>query len=66
MTRHDVCMVKDFFTNGEPLRQVNATNLAMIPKMHNPIRATDLRTIACCSTIQTCLTKLICERMKLC
>ena len=35
-------VVRDFFTTGRLLRQVNATVLALIPKVHNPTRVLTL------------------------
>ena len=58
-------VVRNFFTTGRLLRQVNATVLTLIPKVHNPTRISDFRPIACCNVLYKVITKIIVERMSL-
>ncbi|KAJ8434588.1 LOW QUALITY PROTEIN: hypothetical protein Cgig2_014539 [Carnegiea gigantea] len=56
---------KDFFIHDKLLGQVNATTLAMVPKVFNPMKPSDLRLIACFDSIYKCITKVLSERMEL-
>ncbi|GKE12309.1 hypothetical protein Tco_1415860 [Tanacetum coccineum] len=49
---HDVCMaVHDFFVNGQLLKEVNHTFLALIPKVTTSLKVNDYRPISCCNVL---------------
>ncbi|KAL0444890.1 UNVERIFIED_CONTAM: hypothetical protein Slati_2211700 [Sesamum latifolium] len=56
--------VQDFFITGKLLKQVNATLLALIPKVAAPQGVTDFRSIACCNVVYKIITKVIVQRMQ--
>ncbi|XP_074289130.1 uncharacterized protein LOC141614270 [Silene latifolia] len=58
-----IAAVKDFFTSEKLLRELNTTNLTLIPKMTNPTSVLDFRAIACCNTVYKCLSKVLCQRL---
>ena len=43
---------------------MNATILAMVPKLECPQTVADLRPIAYCNTIYKCITKVIYDKLK--
>ncbi|XP_074315444.1 uncharacterized protein LOC141651642 [Silene latifolia] len=62
--KEDVCnAVKDFFQHGKLLKQINSTNLVLIPKVDNPISVKEFRPLACFNTIYKVISKLLCARM---
>ncbi|GJW62043.1 putative RNA-directed DNA polymerase [Tanacetum coccineum] len=61
----DVCKaIKEFFTNGILLKELNHTIIALIPKVNSPVRINDYRPISCCNTLYKCISKILANRMK--
>nr|GEX66682.1 hypothetical protein [Tanacetum cinerariifolium] len=56
--------VKEFFTNGRLLKELNHTIIALIPKVNSPARVTDYRPISCCNVLFKCISKIIANRLK--
>ncbi|GJR74233.1 RNA-directed DNA polymerase, eukaryota, reverse transcriptase zinc-binding domain protein [Tanacetum coccineum] len=61
----DVCLaVKEFFRKGKLLGEVNATLIALIPKIPTPNKVSEFRPIACCNVIYKCISKILTNRIK--
>ncbi|GKA00235.1 aspartic peptidase [Tanacetum coccineum] len=61
----DVCKaIKEFFTNGILLKELNHTIIALIPKVASPVRINDYRPISCCNVLFKCISKIISNRLK--
>ncbi|GJX61978.1 RNA-directed DNA polymerase, eukaryota, reverse transcriptase zinc-binding domain protein [Tanacetum coccineum] len=61
----DVCKaIKEFFTSGKLLKEVNSTLIALIPKSHQPKIATEFRPIAYCNVVYRCIGKILTNRIK--
>lgn len=56
--------VTEFFTSGSLLKQLNATNLILIPKIPNASKTSDFRSISCLNTIYKVIAKLLADRLK--
>ncbi|GJZ49360.1 protein LAZ1 [Tanacetum coccineum] len=55
--------VRDFFTNGQILKEINHTFIALIPKVSTPLRINDYRPISCCNVIYKCISKILTNRI---
>nr|GEZ39445.1 hypothetical protein [Tanacetum cinerariifolium] len=58
--------VKEFFTNGVLLKELNHTIIALIPKVNSPMSINDYRPISCCNVLLKCISSIIANRMKDC
>ena len=61
----DVCRaIKEFFSSGKLLGELNNTIISLVPKNKNPIVVTDYRPIACCGVVYKGISKVITNRIK--
>ena len=62
----DICKdVLNFFQTGKLLKQINATNLCLIPKVDQHNDVTQFWSIACCNVLFKIISKMLCSRFKL-
>lgn len=55
--------VKNFFTSGRLLRELNNTIIVLVPKVPNASSVNDYRPIICYNTIYKCITKVSANRV---
>lgn len=60
-----VTAVREFFTSGRLLKQINATVISLIPKVKGAERLSDFRPISLCNTIYKIISKILISRLKL-
>jgi len=56
-------VVKDFFSSGRLLREVNNTILTLVPKISNACGVSDFWPIAYCNTIYKIITKILANHL---
>nr|GEZ76095.1 hypothetical protein [Tanacetum cinerariifolium] len=56
--------IKERFTNGVLLKELNHTILALITKVTSPMKINDYRPISCCNIMYKCISRVISNRMK--
>ncbi|XP_071689058.1 uncharacterized protein [Rutidosis leptorrhynchoides] len=61
----EICSaVKEFFYTGKLLGELNATLIALIPKIDTPNKVSDFRPISCCNVLYKCISKILTNRIK--
>ena len=59
-------MVNNFLVTGNLDPRLNITNICMIPKVERPTRMMELRPISLCNVGYKIISKLLCQRLKIC
>ncbi|GJU42757.1 hypothetical protein Tco_1195714 [Tanacetum coccineum] len=54
----------EFFRNGNLLKELNHTTIALILKVKSPTSVNDYRPISCCNVLFKCISKIIANRIK--
>nr|GEV96234.1 reverse transcriptase domain-containing protein [Tanacetum cinerariifolium] len=63
IAKSDVCKaVREFFDSGKILNEINATLIALVPKIQIPAKVSE--PIACCNILYKCITKILTNRKK--
>ncbi|GKD30933.1 RNA-directed DNA polymerase, eukaryota, reverse transcriptase zinc-binding domain protein [Tanacetum coccineum] len=61
----DFCLaVKEFFRNGKLLGEINATIIALIPKVSTTNKVSEFRPIACYNVLCKCISKILKNKIK--
>lgn len=58
--------VREFFVSGKLLKEVNATLIALIPKVDQPLNVGEFRPISLCNVLYKCISKILANRIKDC
>jgi hypothetical protein len=62
--RDFVKAIKNFFSHSKLISGINATKIALIPKISHPTSVDQFRPIACCNVIYKCIARILAARMK--
>lgn len=61
----DLCnAVKEFFSSGKILGEMNASIISLVPKTKTPSKVLDYRPIACCNVVYKLISKILTNRLK--
>lgn len=52
------------FRSGQLLKKANATFVGLVPKVPNPSKVGDFRSISCCNSIYKCIAKILVNRLQ--
>ncbi|GKB02827.1 hypothetical protein Tco_0830916 [Tanacetum coccineum] len=55
--------VREFFNNGQLLKEINHTFIALIPKVSTSLKVNDYRPISCCNVLYKCISKILTKRI---
>ncbi|GJU65543.1 sodium/hydrogen exchanger 6 [Tanacetum coccineum] len=58
------CAIRDFFSNGKLLKELNHTIISLILKVTTLACINDYRPISCCNVLYKCISKIIANRVK--
>ncbi|XP_071714140.1 uncharacterized protein [Rutidosis leptorrhynchoides] len=56
--------IKDFFSNGQFLKEINHTTISLLPKIQVPSKVNDFRPIYCCNVIYKIISRIITNRIR--
>ncbi|GKC41752.1 reverse transcriptase domain, reverse transcriptase zinc-binding domain protein [Tanacetum coccineum] len=60
----DICNAfRDFFSNGQTLKENSHMFIALVPKVITLLKVNDYRPISCCNVIYKCISKIITNRI---
>ena len=59
-----IAAIQFFFDRGSLPRCINATRIALVPKVENPTCMNDYRPISCCNVMYKCISKILATRLK--
>ncbi|KAI9156605.1 hypothetical protein LWI28_009351 [Acer negundo] len=59
-------VIQELIRSGHLLKELNATIIALVPKVPNPSMMKDFRPISCCNTLYKIIAKIIANRIKPC
>nr|GEW56935.1 hypothetical protein [Tanacetum cinerariifolium] len=59
-----ISAIQEFFVNGNLLKELNHTIIALIPKVSSPSRINGYRPISCCNVLFKCVSKVIANWIK--
>jgi hypothetical protein len=63
--RKDICnAILQFLNNGQFDEEINATNIALVPKKKNPSCVTDFRPISLCNVVYKLIAKVLANHLK--
>lgn len=57
-------MVKSFFCTRSMLKELNLTNIVLIPKVENPTKMSQCRPISLCNVVYKIISKVLTNRLK--